>query len=130
MSTNPYSALREAILAEVRDWLRRLRVPGSNIDGAIEWANLPPGSYTPAPGGGGTIDGGGDLSLDDLASALSEILVAGTNITITYDDAAGTIAIAATGGGGVPIPPDVYTYVTYGGVYVTYQGNYVYHMVS
>ncbi len=40
-----------------------------------------------------------DEAVDDR---VSNLLVAGTNVTLTYDDVAGTITIDATGGGGTP----------------------------
>lgn len=63
------------------------------------------------------LTGGGDLSADrtlavDTTSEAERIrdvigaaLVAGTNVTITVDDAGDTITIASTGGGGSTLDP-------------------------
>ncbi len=41
------------------------------------------------------------IDLEYLQDAVATMLVAGTNITLTYDDTAGTLTIAATGGASV-----------------------------
>lgn len=105
-------------------------VPTGGADGQIlakasgtsydtEWINAPTGSGTGLPGGGtagqtliktSSTDGAatwqtldpGDVSglseaIDDRVAAL---LVAGANVTLTYDDTANTLTIASSGGGG------------------------------
>jgi hypothetical protein len=99
MSNNPYNNLRDAILAEVREWLRRLRIPAANLDGAIDWSNLPPGSYVPDPRGGGDLTPGPHTH-DTAELENTYNLLAGTGITLVPDEAADTITINATGGGG------------------------------
>lgn len=44
--------------------------------------------------------GGGGPSVQQIQDLLDSTLVAGANVTKAYDDAAGTITIAAEGGGG------------------------------
>lgn len=44
--------------------------------------------------------GGGGLTTEQIQDMLSTFLVAGTNITLTYNDGADTLTIAASGGGG------------------------------
>ncbi len=53
-----------------------------------------------------TVSGGGGISYtDEMAQdAVASLLVAGTNITLTYNDAANTLTIAAAGGGGGTAP--------------------------
>lgn len=45
--------------------------------------------------------GGGGLTQEQVDDRVAALLVAGTNVTIAYNDAAGTITISATGGGGL-----------------------------
>ena len=87
-------------------------------DGATAWNSL---SYVTGGGGGGGGTWGsitGTLSAQtDLQTALNDkvatsslnelvddrvaaLLVAGTNITLSYNDPAGTITVSASGGGG------------------------------
>ncbi len=77
-----------------------LRYDGSAfVNAAVGWSDLAskPASFTPAahdhPSG----------EISDFAEAVQDavgaMVVAGSNVTVTYDDGAGTLTIAATGGG-------------------------------
>ena len=57
--------------------------------------------YTQALPSGATVDAGSVVGLQEaVEDYMAGSLVAGTNITITYNDATGKITIASTGGGG------------------------------
>lgn len=47
--------------------------------------------------GGG---GGGGLTTEQVDDRVAALLVAGSNVTLTYNDGAGTLTIASSGGGG------------------------------
>lgn len=68
----------------------QILIKTSSVDGAATWQTLDPSKIT-----------GLSEAIDDRVAAL---LVAGANVTLTYDDAAGTITVAATGGGGTGLP--------------------------
>ena len=61
-------------------------IKNSGTDGDATWQTLDPGDIT-----------GLSEAIDDRVAAL---LVAGTNVSLAYNDAAGTLTINATGGGG------------------------------
>ena len=42
---------------------------------------------------------GGGLTTEQVDDRVAALLVAGTNVTLTYNDAAGTLTVAASGGG-------------------------------
>ena len=44
------------------------------------------------------------ITTEDAVDAVAAAIVAGTNVTVTYNDAANTITIASTGGGGSGLP--------------------------
>ena len=44
------------------------------------------------------------ITTEDAVDAVATAIVAGTNVTVTYNDAANTITIASTGGGGSGLP--------------------------
>lgn len=50
----------------------------------------------------------GGLSTEDVQDIVGAMLVAGTNITITYNDPAGTLTIDAAGGGGSTNPTSLF----------------------
>ena len=72
--------------------------------------------YTEALPSGATVDAGSVVGLQEaVEDYAASSLVAGTNITITYNDATGKITIASTGGGGGTA--NAVSFVTaYGGV--------------
>ena len=43
--------------------------------------------------------GSGGLTTEQVDDRVAALLVAGTNVTLTYNDAAGTLTVAASGGG-------------------------------
>lgn len=48
----------------------------------------------------GAVTAQGDSLPEDIQDGIASTLVAGTNVTLTYDDVAGTLTISAAGGGG------------------------------
>ncbi len=44
--------------------------------------------------------GGGGLTTEQVDDRVAALLVAGSNVTLTYNDGAGTLTIASSGGGG------------------------------
>lgn len=128
-----YGDLRDWILAQIRAALPFVR------DGKFDLSspNIV-GEVPPPRGGTGTTDGTAtpkDDSVTDakiaaganidpakldaakLAETVQDIVgafvTAGAGVTVTYDDAAATLTIASTasGGSGVPVPPDTYAYI-------------------
>lgn len=65
---------------------------GGGGGGSVAWADVSgkPSTFAPDP-----------EAVDDRVAAL---LVAGSNVTLTYDDAANTLTVAAAGGGGGSTP--------------------------
>jgi hypothetical protein len=85
------------------DWyLRRtadnsiVEIYGPKTVGAWGSARSLIGPQGPAGSGGS----GGGLTLEEVQDAVAAMLVAGSNVTLTYNDAAGTLTLAATGGSG------------------------------
>lgn len=50
---------------------------------------------------------GTNITLESLQDAVAAMIVAGTNVTATYDDTTGTITISSTGGSGGSTDPEV-----------------------
>ncbi len=97
------SRTTERIAELVADALARLRLPAERIDNQLPARTLPPGGntgggYTPAPHDHttGDITGLGEFVEDTIGTKI----VAGTNVTVSYDDASGQTIISSTGGGG------------------------------
>ena len=57
---------------------------------------LDAGDVVTAVSGGG----GSGLTTEQVDDRVAALLVAGSNVTLTYNDAAGTLTIASSGGGG------------------------------
>lgn len=110
------------------------------------------GYLRPPQGGTGTLDGtatpkdgsvtdvkipaGANIDPSKLDPALLTELIqdvtgafvlAGTGVTVTYDDTANTLTITSSTSGGVPDPPDTYVYLTDpdGAYLVDADGNYL-----
>ena len=103
--------LLQAVERTLTDTLRRYRFKAQQIDGHISWAQMPPGSSVPSP----TEPGKGVIALPDHEHAVEDIialdafvraeltstLVAGDNITLTFDPVLNQLTITGEAGGGV-----------------------------
>jgi hypothetical protein len=98
----PVDFRADAELRELRRLLRLQNFPGAGGGGGV----------TDGDKGDVVVSGGGTVWLLDTAALAERIddrvaalLVAGSNITLTYNDVANTLTIAATGGGGTSYMP-------------------------
>jgi len=124
---NSYQTLLDRARQMIEDALRRQRLPAGRLDGQIDMSNMPAGTVTQNPEGGGSLNPGPhthtSLDITDLQQSIYTILEtmvqAGTNITLVRDAAALTIRMNAITG---VVPANV---VTDGGINVTFNGDYV-----
>jgi hypothetical protein len=130
---NPYNTLTEAIMQRVKDMLERWKPKYIDESVVLGWTNLPPGSYTPTPDGGGVIvipphehegDGGGEPYVL-TAAAIYALLEAEGAITLALEDGKVVIGATDTGGGTVP-PPFVYIVDSDGTYLLDSDGAYLY----
>jgi hypothetical protein len=84
--------------SEVRSLVRQFAEGGSG--GPVAWDDVTGKPSTFAPSAHDHVA----ASVTDFAEAVDDrvaaLLVAGANITLTYNDGAGTLTVAASGGGG------------------------------
>lgn len=88
--------------------------------------DLSKGTGTVPVGSGGTGSGSGALTTEQIQDMISTFIVAGSGITLTYDDAGNLLTIASTGGT-VP-PPYTYLVDSSGDYLVDSDGAYLYEV--